>query len=148
MLFRSIFHGGITLVGCILLSHTQVTISSHVLATGPADACSFLCSKIEGGCSAPKPIPHCGTDKFCRNVYEDKSGSIHLLAEGSIPVGGKAISCSLADDRKGSSLQPWKEWSPYAKGLGNLGVSCYMNTFLQVLLHTTPMRPYIRYIRD
>ena len=109
--------------------------------------CPFVCSKFpEKSCPAGV-VPRCEAT-FCTNVYKQgrEYGSV---ADGvEMPPGSSRVTC--ADARSlGWQFGPWYDAiSPHAKGISNLGASCYINTFLQVLFHTPLFAGYINEMHE
>ena len=153
-------HTSSLLLNCIpfyfAVGHTVLTMRSlslgltilvsldGVAPPGAIDACAFLCAKLPGKSCPDGVMPRCQGD-FCTNVYV-RDRKYHFLPNGEeavIPDGGGPVTCQDAI----TMTTLFREWDPAyhprAKGFHNFRHSCYINAFLQVLLHTRGFAMYI-----
>jgi hypothetical protein len=112
--------------------------SSHI-----PDDCALFCGSFVK-CGDPKPT--CQRDGNCSNLYTDSAKKLHY-GLGTIPKSAKRVSCRQAYSHF-QGYQHWEPFSGYAKGFNNLGVSCFANAMMQVLLHANPTREFFWRMRE
>jgi len=100
------------------------------------DPCSVLCSSTAcvGGSVCNLGI--------CSNLHKATDGSVRSGDADGVSFDPVTCGEALAE------FTTWEPFSAYAKGLKNLGVSCFANALMQVLLHTTSMRMFLENIRE